>query len=145
MGCARLSTHGSITVTSCGCTIQMAGPKHIKLKKLALGSDYWDARVSPLCWLRISKLLFCWRTLIEQRKKFPFPFKLSRLGDWTVAVWREPGILETLLESPLQRISFFRSSIIILTDWIFCSRQGRSDTKWNNPGSQRLDKTRDGK
>lgn len=53
-------------VVSFRCT----GPKYTKLRELALASDYWDAKMSLLRWLRVLRLLFCKRTPREQRKKF---------------------------------------------------------------------------
>lgn len=48
MGCPRLFKHGSITIPALVVPFRCAGSKHTKLKKLALGSGYWDARMSTL-------------------------------------------------------------------------------------------------
>lgn len=67
-------------------------------------------------------------------------------------MWGAPGILSFLLETPLQSTAGFSFAGCFLhqilqhhPNWLFCSSQGNLTTKWNNPGSQRLATTRDGK
>ena len=148
---ARLSTQGSITATSWDFAIPM-----YRSQTPNSGNLLWLLGCKDNSVL-LAESLFYRGTLREQRKKFPkkfpFPFKLFPLGAWRAAMWRTPGILSFLLGPScrvvwgcsLQGVSFFRSSVINVTDWIFCSSQGNLTTKWNNPGSQRLGKTRDDK